>query len=338
MYRERIQDCVFTGGMLADACLNTSAGGSLATQLASWINTPNCTVYDRAIDCVYLQTHTGGSNLHHLIDEQHDIFGAFDAAARALPDDSLWQEVMGTATHLGKDLFSASGLPVVSLEPETYHQANAWLRDVLHLPGDWLGDFLQINGLELFSGVLAVAAIAVGCQNADMARLAELSAASGLAGALAANPIGMCAAAIALVMAWKQLQGRDVKQIARPMLVGAGTVGAVSLAGYGMAALGLSSGLLPSIGCLLISMVIGLYVRKFLSDRLLGERLLVSEDKSLPPPQLQLENHSRWDCPSLADIKMALSQFSYPEPYPMSDPVRQMLRNRLESPGESKSH
>ena len=111
---------LFTGGLLADPVLGSGSGHSLAQQLAGFINTPNTTVYDKAIDSVYLSTHTGGSQLHHLVDGQHDIFGAFEAAARALPDDSTWQEVMGTAYHLGKDLFAVSGLPVVSLRPEQF--------------------------------------------------------------------------------------------------------------------------------------------------------------------------------------------------------------------------
>ena len=267
--KQGIRETVFTGGMLGDAALGSGSGHALAQQLAAAINTPNCTVYDKAIDSVYLSTHTGGSQLHHLVDGQHDIFGAFEAAARALPSDCLWQEVMGTAQHLAKDLFSVSGLPVVSLEPGQYQAMSGWLQEHLHVAGRWLGDLLQINGLELFSGVLAVAAVVVGCRQADAQRLAELSAASGLAGMLTANPIGLCAALIALVLAWKQKGASP--ELGKSLLVGAGSAGAALAAGSGVAALG--SGVVASIGGVLFSVVVGMYVRRFLLQRKIKSRV-----------------------------------------------------------------
>ena len=73
------QQTLLTGGMLGDAALGGAAGHGVAQQLAEWINTANTTAYDKAIDSVYLSTHVGGSQLHHLLDGQHDIFGAFDS-------------------------------------------------------------------------------------------------------------------------------------------------------------------------------------------------------------------------------------------------------------------
>lgn len=264
-----IRETIFSGGMLGDAALGSGSGHALAQHLAAAINTPNSTVYDKAIDSVYLSTHTGGSQLHHLVDGQHDIFGAFEAAAHALPGDSLWQEVMGAAQHLGKDLFSVSGLPVVSLEPGQFRAMSGWLQEHLHVPGRWLGDLLQINGLELFSGMLSVAAVVVGCQQADAQRLAELSAASGLAGMLTANPIGLCAAVVALVLAWKQ-QGAS-PALGKGLLVGGGSAGAALAAGSGVAALG--SGVVASIGGVLFSVVVGMYVRRFLLQRKIKSRV-----------------------------------------------------------------
>ncbi|MBR2144462.1 MAG: hypothetical protein IKK73_01925 [Akkermansia sp.] len=254
-----------TGGLLADPVLGSASGHGLAQRLAELINTPNTTVYDKAIDSVYLSLHTGGSKLHHLVDGQHDIFGAFEAASKALPDDSLWQEIMGTAQHLGKDLFSVSGLPVVSLEPGQFHAMSTWLNEHLHIPKDWLGDMLQINSLELFGGVLSTAAVVVGCKQKDVKKLAELAASSGLAGALAANPISMCAADIALIMAWKQQQEGSAG-LKQGLLVGAGTSGAAMATGTAVAALG--SGALCTVGGVALSLVVGLYTHRFLSRKI----------------------------------------------------------------------
>ena len=258
-------------GLLADPVLGSASGHGLAQRLAELINTPNTTVYDKAIDSVYLSLHTGGSKLHHLVDGQHDIFGAFEAASKALPDDSLWQEIMGTAQHLGKDLFSVSGLPVVSLEPGQFHAMSTGLNEHLHIPKDWLGDMLQINSLELFGGVLSTAAVVVGCKQRDVKKLAELAASSGLAGALAANPISMCAAAIALAMAWKQQQEGSAG-LKQGLLVGAGTSGAAMATGTAVAALG--SGALCTVGGVALSLVVGIYTHRFLSRKIYSGKLL----------------------------------------------------------------
>ena len=316
--KRKLTQGLFSGGMLADTALSGVQGHSLAQQLAAVINTPNVTVYDKAIDSVYLNTRVGGSQLHHLLDGQHDIFGAFKAAANALPDDSLWQEVMGTAEHLGKDLFSVSGLPVVSLEPATYTKVSTWLHDNLHISKRWLGDFLQINGLELFAGMLSVAAIVVGYQQADIHQLAELCSASGLAGVLAANPIGLCSAALALVLAWK-CSRENKAQLGRGLMVGLGTAGAVSLAGTGLAALGLGAGLVPAVAGICLSVATGLYVRRFLSSHLYAH----SDDSE---SVLHENNTLQWVVPELdALIKRRFDE----SPYPVSPEVSLLISSRL---------
>jgi hypothetical protein len=48
--------------------------------MAGWLAdkfNKNFDEYDAAIDAIYNKTHIGGSRYHHLIDGQHDIFGAF---------------------------------------------------------------------------------------------------------------------------------------------------------------------------------------------------------------------------------------------------------------------
>ena len=272
---------IFAGGLMAGPALSSDSTEAAMRILAEVINTPNTTVYDKAIDSVYLQTHVGGSQLHHLIDGQHDIFGAFEAASQALPNDSLWQELMGTVHHLSKDLFSVSGLPVVSLKPDSYHAAGAWVSENLHISKGWLGDLLQINGLELFSGVLSVCAVVIGCKQADMRHLAELAAASGLAGMLAANPIALCAASIALVMAWKHRS--NAGDLGKSLIVGAGTAGVTLGVGSALAAMGISFGLLPASGSILLSVVLGLYVRRFLVAKLYGTPQAIPEKRDCPP-------------------------------------------------------
>ena len=300
-YKDRWKQNLFYGGMLTDAALDTEAGHSIATQLAHWLNGPNTSVYDKAIDSVYLQTHVGGASLHHLIDGQHNILGAFKAAAGAMPDDALWQEVTGMAHHLGKDMFSVGGLPLFSLEPQTYHAASGWLHDTLHLPKAWLGDLMQVNGLELFAGLLSAAAVIVGYQKADIGRLSELAGASGLAAMLSANPIAMASAAVALVLAWK---GREsAVDIGKGMLIGTGSAVSVQAVGAGLGVLGLGGGLLPALGCVAVSAAVSLYVRNLLSTHLHHEQ---PEPNPAPVDSL-------WQLPDVqAAIDAKRAMFSFP--------------------------
>ena len=317
----RFRQGVFAGGLLADTAWGGVQGHTRAQTLAAVINTPNVTVYDKAIDSVYLSTHVGGSRLHHLLDGQHDIFGAFEAASKALPDDSLWQEVLGTAQHLGKDLFSVSGLPVVSVNPDTYAKMSNWAHDHLHISKRWLGDLLQINGMELFSGMLAAAAVVVGYHQADIHQLSELCATSGLAGVLSANPIGLCAAAVSLALAWKCSTAPSA-EIGKGLLVGAGTAGSVSLVGTGLAALGLGAGLLPAVAGICLSVVTGLYVRRFLSEQLYAPAADKRESERQPfVPQ--------WVVPELDEFDMLARRIFFKLPYSVSPEVASTISLRL---------
>ena len=159
--------------LLLNAITGSDTGGALDTALAHAINTANTTIYDKAIDSVYLDTGVGGSRLHHLVDGQHTLLGAFRAAEAAAPTDSLNQQVFGTAHHLAKDLFSKMGLPVFSLDPETYHRKADWIQQHLGLSKTWQADLLQINGTELLGGSLSAAAVVLGAQRKDVGALAE---------------------------------------------------------------------------------------------------------------------------------------------------------------------
>ncbi len=311
---------LFTGGMLGDAALGGAGGHDIAQQLAEWINTANTTVYDKAIDSVYLSTHVGGAQLHHLVDGQHDIFGAFDAASKALPDDSLWQEVLGTAQHLGKDLFSVAGLPVVSLDPAGYANASQWLQEHLLIPKQWLGDLLQINGLELFSGVLTTAAVVLGCRQADTQQLAELASASGLAGILSANPIGMIAAVIALVMAWENRQEGDTA-LRDGLVIGAGAAGTTALVGTGLAALLPGGGVLTALGGVALSVTLGMYARKFLTQALAGMEGTRSQRAEY-----------RWHLPSSEDLDTLAQRIVDRIPCPIPRDISDAINHRLNAP------
>lgn len=253
--------------LLANAVTASEPGGTLDSLLASVINTPNTNIYDKAIDSVYLTAGTGGSRLHHLIDGQHDLLGAFSAAQAASPTDSLSSEVFGTAHHLTKDLFSKMGLPVVSLEPDAYRRSADWIQDHLGISKHWQADLLQINATELLGGSLSAAAVVLGARQKDVGALAETAVSSGLAGALAANPIAMCAGSVALALACRHCADPAQQQqaIQRAGAAGAGTVTTLAVGKLlgGVAA----AGTLPLVGSLALSLTAGILMRSWVLRR-----------------------------------------------------------------------
>jgi len=253
----------------------SDTGGALDSLLASVINTPNTNIYDKAIDSVYLSAGTGGSQLHHLVDGQHDLLGAFSAAQAASPTDSLSSEIFGTAHHLTKDLFSKMGLPVVSLEPDAYRRSADWIQENLGISKHWQNDLLQINATELLGGGLSAAAVVLGAKRKDVGALAETAVSSGLAGALAANPIAMCAGSVALALACRHCTDPAQRQeaIQRASAAGAGTVTTMAVGKLlgGVAA----AGTLPLIGSLALSLTAGLLVRNWVLRR--GQQPVVAD-------------------------------------------------------------
>ena len=275
--------------LLANAMTASDPGSALDSLLASVINTPNTNIYDKAIDSVYLTAGTGGSRLHHLIDGQHDLLGAFSAAQAASPTDSLSSEIFGTAHHLTKDLFSKMGLPVVSLEPDAYRRSADWIQDHLGLSKHWQADLLQINATELLGGSLSAAAVVLGANRKDVGALAETAVSSGLAGALAANPIAMCAGSVALALACRHCSDPAQQQEAmkRASAAGAGTVTTMAVGKLlgGVAA----AGTFPLIGSLALSLTAGILVRNLVLRRWQRPAVTATpstSDVPVPPAQL----------------------------------------------------
>ncbi len=262
----------------------SASGHQLDSVLANWINTANTNVYDKAIDSIYLAQGTGGSRLHHLIDGQHDLLGAFSAARKALPDDSHGAELLGTAHHLGKDLFSVMGLPLFSLKPETFASASDWMSQHLGLSKSWQADLLQINGTELLGGALAAASLTLGIRQADAEQLSEIAGASGLAGALAANPLSLLAAGLALADAWKYRQENGSLPW-RGLALGSASAGAAIATASALGTFA-AGGWLPLLSSFGLSLIAGLATKMLLTRFLRSPQGLVSDAPATKPTGL----------------------------------------------------
>ena len=260
---------LLAGSIQLNALTASGSGGVLDRIMAHCINTPNTTGYDKAIDAAYLAHRTGGSHLHHLVDGHHDLFGAFMAARDVSPSDSLASEVFGTAAHLSKDLFSKMGLPAFSVDATAYQSGASWIEKHIGLSREWQADLLQINGMELFSGALSTACVVLGSQKGDAAALIEMAAGTGLSSVLAANPLSMVAACVALVLAIQHRKTLKHGEGIQRATVGAGGSGAAILTGTVLGGFA-ATGVLPlAISCVL-ALVAGITARKVISAHFSG--------------------------------------------------------------------
>jgi len=156
------------------------------------------------------------------------------------------------------------GLPVFSVDASAYHSGSTWIEHTLGISKEWQADFLQINGSELFCGMISAACVVLGVKKADTAMLIEIGASSGLSSIVAANPISMAAASIALVLAWQRRGTMSGGRAMERAAVGAGGTGAALLAGTALASFA-SLGAVPLAISFLLTLVVGIAARQLIA-------------------------------------------------------------------------
>jgi hypothetical protein len=130
----------------------------------------NKDIYDSAIDSVYNATRVGGAKLHHIVDGQHTIWGAFKAVRDASPNDKFFQEVANTTEHLVRDMCSKSGIsPLLHLTKEQYEKFASFT----NIPSNWLADALTFNPPELIGASMATLPLIHGWNKYDSKRFSE---------------------------------------------------------------------------------------------------------------------------------------------------------------------
>lgn len=186
--------------------VNAALASDFAIGIERWLgetfNTGLPSVYDKAADAVYHATHIGGGRLHRLFDGSHTLWDIWDKVVEASPDDSFAQEVAGYFSALGKDLSSRVGLPVLNMDPESYHQTAEALSAGLGIPREWFADLLHVNAVELFGAVTGALALALGWTRAEIATFGRLAAGSGISALASASPALAVVALVALAKAF----------------------------------------------------------------------------------------------------------------------------------------
>ncbi len=150
-------------------------GQGLGQELNGWISKLTAgapTIYDKAMDSVYNATGIGGS-LHRQFDGSHTILGAFQAARNAAPNDSILQELSGTAKGLLKDSVTPRGLPFVTWDQEIYHRAAQAVERYFLISKDTFYKMSSWDVPKVLSGGLALAELAVTWKSGIVKLLSE---------------------------------------------------------------------------------------------------------------------------------------------------------------------
>lgn len=169
-----------------NAVLASGPGDALARVLAKTYN-KNSNDYDTAIDSGYNATHIGGSRLHHLLDGQHSLWGAFGACRNVKSDDSIFSELWGAVEHLLRDTMSVSGIQPFFHLTRGEWEAVAGATASVGIRKTWLADVLTVNGPELLgSGLATVSLIFI---RKDSGRHASCSGAFLVSALVSANPV-----------------------------------------------------------------------------------------------------------------------------------------------------
>ena len=153
----------------------TALGLGLGDELNSWIvkltdGAP--TIYDKAMDSVYNATHIGGG-LHRQFDGRHTILGAFHAARDASPNDSILQELGGTAKGLLKDSVTPRGLPLVTWDQDVYRRAAQAVERYLLLPKETFYKITSWNVPQALGAGLGVIDLASSWKTRNVKDLSE---------------------------------------------------------------------------------------------------------------------------------------------------------------------
>lgn len=174
---------------------NSSSGAITAflsmPELLKWsesLTKSAATAYDKALDAEYLKTHIGGGN-HRLFDGGHSLWGAWEKAKEALPDDQLAQEVIGYVSALWKDLTTIKGLPFTTIDKDSFEKWSEKLSDLPGIEKSYLADLLSFDAFEVLSPVLGTVSIIFGFNKKDQEKISEILGAMGITSIIAGNPL-----------------------------------------------------------------------------------------------------------------------------------------------------
>lgn len=224
------------------AQLFAAAQGLAASDLSPQLNEivqaavkGKATVFDRAMDAVFLETHIGGGN-HRLFDGGHTLLGAIKATHEASPDDTLIQEALGGMQGLLRDVSTPKGLPLANWDKATYDAVAESLKSNFGIPKNWLYDLNSYDVGELMGASVGAVSLIFGWSKAETESFAGLAAGMGMSAAVSANPLLLAVSVVAFGRAFHKANHEDeYVELAEGGLKGAigtgASLGAIALVG-----------------------------------------------------------------------------------------------------------
>ena len=243
--------------ILAANTLLETTQGLLASKLANDLNDllqntvkGAATIYDKAMDAGYRETHIGGPN-HRLFDGGHTISGAIDAAREASPDDTIIEEAWETVQGLLRDGTTERGLPLATWDKATYDRVAETLTSNFHISKDWFYNLNTYDAAELLGASIGVVSLALHWNRADTETFSRLVGSMGMSATIGANPLLLVVTVVALAKAFhKAHQTGEYAEFVDGQVKGAlstlVTVSVVGVAG-GPAGAGLLVGLVAGV-------------------------------------------------------------------------------------------
>lgn len=192
---------------VAQALLATDLADTLNSALAS-LASGTATVYDKAMDAEYLATHLGGG-LHRLFDGGHTLAGAAKAAFTVETDDGVLGRAAGLTAGLFKDATTPAGLPLFTWTRDGYDQAADFMKDTFGVSKAAFADLATYDAAELLGGLVGSAALLLRWSDGDAKDFGRIVASSGVASAMALNPLLGAVAFAALVKAFAEARRAD---------------------------------------------------------------------------------------------------------------------------------
>ncbi|MCY4518250.1 MAG: hypothetical protein OXB99_13545 [Acidimicrobiaceae bacterium] len=233
---------VFDSSSVRTAQLFSAAQGLVASDLSPQLNDlvqaavkGKATIYDKAMDALYLETHIGGAN-HRLFDGGHTLWGAIKATRDASPDDNLIQDALGGMQGLLRDVSTPKGLPLATWDQSTYDSVANSLHSTFGIPKDWFYDLNSYDVGELLGGAVGVVSLIFGWNKAETESFASLATGMGMSAAVSANPLLLAVSVVAFGRAFHKANHADeYVELAEGGLkgaIGTGTsLGAIALVG-----------------------------------------------------------------------------------------------------------
>jgi len=175
-----------------------------AEEISKSITGKTASNYDKALDAEYIRSHIGGG-YHRFFDGGHDVVNAWEKVKDALPDDTFTQEVKGYFSALWKDAVTPNGLPLKTLDKESFEVwSEKLVESSILIKNSYIYDMLSFDVMELFSVGLGSVTLIFCLKRDDQEKLMEILASMGIISILSANPLmGFCVigfAAYALVV------------------------------------------------------------------------------------------------------------------------------------------